>query len=264
MRSAQRFRGDRRQRPELQTAIRAGTVQGVIVRMEGDATNRAGVRSRDGNGLTVGRVPESQRLITAARDEKLTIVAERYTGDRPRMSVQLEQFLTIGTVPYLHMSIFITAGNLRPIGSNGQRADTFALGDVAQRTGARKVPEHGFIIGTARSDQAAVGANGHTEDEVLMAGRTAVALEILAGDAVPHLNGTIAAAADDVLAVRRIGHGVDSLTVPFQGGDQPRCRSIVGGRQPGQQSRDDQQYRKCGEASGKRGSWQTHGLPPSL
>src|SRR5689334_16819019 len=99
------------------------------------------------------------------------------------------------------MPLLVAAGDLRSIGADGEDARALALGDGAERAGAGKVPQLGRVVRAARSDPRTIGTDGDTKDKVLMPGRSAETLDLLAGGAVQHLDAAVAAAGDDVLAI---------------------------------------------------------------
>src|SRR5262249_42271597 len=77
------------------------------------------------------------------------------------------------------------------------------------------------------------------EDEVLVPLGAGEGLDLLAGGRLPHLEGAVEAAGEDVFVVGREGDGVDGLGVPLEGGGDARGR--VGGAAAGPGEGDQQQ-----------------------
>src|SRR5262249_55478660 len=80
----------------------------------------------------------------------------------------------------------------------------------------RKVPCLHLVVGTARGDRLAVGAERDAQHQILMTLRPGECLQLFASGRVPELERLVKTGRDDLLAVRGVEDGVHGLRVSLQ------------------------------------------------
>src|SRR5580704_1218529 len=157
--------------PKPDCPVFTGRGEAPAVGAPRQAKDRAAMTAQDRDVLTVGSVPDLNRLVLAAGSQPFPIGTPSHSENRSRVRLPPvgEQFLAVRRVPDSDGSIPAGGSESPPVRAPRNRPDR-TLGTVhdPQPLSVGSVPEQNYAVSIRRGQTPAVRTPGHCQDAVVV------------------------------------------------------------------------------------------------